>query len=247
MDTVKLSLIKLSDDPHEPINLLTISSYLKKYIPELEIRIIDRAYENVLEELDKFSPDIVGISAMTVEYSLAIKLCKAIKEKRQILVIVGGTHISFLPNSFDKCFDLGILGEGELPFLELIRKFKENPGTFKEKIRETEGIVFYDDKKLVIKPQKEVLQDLDEIPIPDRSLLNPNNFDVKPVYTIGTYEKRNSILTSRGCPYRCKFCVSARFFNKLRLHSARRVVDEVKYLYEKYGITHINIWDDCID
>jgi len=244
MNSLKLALVKLSKDVIEPLNLLDIAAYLKKKIPSIEIKIIDRAYDNVIKEILKFNPDIIGISAMTVEYPLAIKLCKTIKEKMQVTVIIGGVHISFLPSSFNQCFDLGILGEGELPFYRVLDLFIKERKINKDKLRDLDGVIFYEQNKLRIHPQKEIIQNLDEIPIKDRSLLNRKYFSKRPVYVLGKYKKGAFMITSRGCPYTCKFCISTRFFRKLRFDSAKKVVKEIKYLYHNYNIRYIHMWDD---
>jgi len=243
-EMIKLALVKLSEDMNEPLNLLELASYLKKKIPSIKIKIIDMAYDNIMNDLLRFKPNLVGISAMTVEYPLSIQLCKKIKEKTDVPVVIGGIHISCLPKSLDMCFDLGIVGEAEIPFYEVINNYSKNKIIDYSSIRQVSGIVFYDKEKLVINPQKNILLDLDEIPVPDRALLDKNYFLFRPMYMIGRYRRWNSIITARGCPYNCKFCISTRFFSKLRFRSARRVVDEIKDLYINYKIEHINIWDD---
>ncbi len=244
MRNLNLALVKLSEDVQEPLNLLYIASYLNKEVPSVKIKIIDRAYDKVVEEIERFNPDLVGISAMTVEYPLAIKLCKIIKEKRKIPVILGGSHISFLPQSLNSCFDLGMIGESEITLSKFMKIFNVDREIKTDRLHDIDGIVFYDKYKLIIKPQKEFIQNLDDIPIPNRDSLNKKYFTIRPTYSIGKYRRRNSILTSRGCPYNCKFCISTRFFRKLRFHSSKRVVEEVRYLYNKYKIRHFNIWDD---
>jgi anaerobic magnesium-protoporphyrin IX monomethyl ester cyclase len=159
-------------------------------------------------------------------------------------VIIGGVHISFLPSSFKKCFDLGIVGEGELPLYHFMNLFMKERKVNKDALGTMDGFVFYDDDQLIVRPQEDILIDLDEIPPNDMGLVNKKYFSMRPEYTTGKYVRWSGIMTARGCPYDCKFCVSTRFFKKLRFNSSKRIVDEIKELYYNHDVRHIVIWDD---
>lgn len=128
-----------------------------------------------------------------------------------------------------KEFDIGVIGEGEVTFYELVTKFvdalnkKINPLTIK-------GICYHDDNKISQNPPRDLIQNIDSIPWP---------------YRHKRYSSDEPIFTSRGCPFKCKFCASHTFWgDKIRFRSADSVVDEITYLVEKYQPIEIAILDD---
>ena len=144
---------------------------------------------------------------------------------------MGGVHISFLPNSLSIDMDIGCLGEGEETIVDLIRLYLEFGSFPPIELAKIPGIVFRDQiGALHRSPPREQSMDMDLIPLPDRSLLD--------------ITKHSYLFTSRGCPYRCSFCASSRFWNKVRFFSAERVVTEVELLINNYGVTFISFFDD---
>ncbi|MCG2686227.1 B12-binding domain-containing radical SAM protein, partial [Candidatus Parcubacteria bacterium] len=126
--------------------------------------------------------------------------------------------------------DIGIIGEGETTIVELFKLYLKTGKFERGGLRNINGIVFREKGKIVLTPKRKPILPLDKIPLPARDLM-----------TIG---KTTAMLTSRGCPYRCTFCASSRFWNKVRFFSARYVVQEIKHLFENYQVNHISFWDD---
>lgn len=216
----KVGLISLkSGDGCVPMGLVYIGTYLKKH--GIDVRIIDANYEDPYQTIMKEKFDLLGISAMTVHYGRAVNLARAIKKIRKTPIIVGGVHISTLPVSMEECFDTAILGEGEKVFLEMS----------KHGIRK--GIY-----------QGEPMENIDDLPHPDWSLVNPRYFDYTPSTTFGEFGIEGNLLTSRGCPYKCLFCSTTKFWDKLRFHSAQYVVDEINNLIGNHNANLFQIWDD---
>jgi radical SAM superfamily enzyme YgiQ (UPF0313 family) len=182
------------------------------------------------ETLEDFKPDLVGISSFSQNYGIVIqyaRMCRA----RHIPVIVGGIHISMLPASLTDEMDVGVLFEGEQTFAELIELYSRT-GTFEPSELDTiRGICYRLNGKPVFTPSRPLIENLDTIPRPARELLNLQGSHL-------------SMFTSRGCPYRCVFCASSRFWNTTRLASAQYVVDEIKELYYNYGAKLISFYDD---
>src|SRR3989339_239028 len=203
-----------------------IAAYLKKHIPSLEIRVINH---NIAEALSSFKPDIVGISSVTQNYGIAKDIARMCKNE-SYLVVMGGRHITALPKSLDSYMDAGVIGEGEETMLEIVNLI-EKDGFDKEKLRNINGIVYRDSDRLVnLTPCRQLFPILDEIPYPNRDLLG--------------FDNRTTMITSRGCPYKCIFCSSTRMWPNVRYFSAKYVIGEIKLLYEKYNSHYINIWDD---
>ncbi len=225
--------------PRPALGLGYIASYLRKYNNINDIKIIERSYEYDIKEFTrKYKPDIVGISSTTQEHNAAISAAKNIKiVDKEIPVIMGGHHITALPN-LSEDMDIGVLGEGEETLSEIIR-FYEN-GNLYDKLGEIAGIVYKDNKKgnnkdgnyknNVITKKRDLIRPIDKIPFPARDLLETNTM--------------THIITSRGCPYNCIYCSASSFWRSYRFHSPEYTVEEMKELIYKYGSKIIDIEDD---
>ncbi|MFZ3077702.1 MAG: radical SAM protein [Candidatus Aenigmatarchaeota archaeon] len=243
---MKLALVNLdmkSGDP--PLGLAYIASYARKYGGFKDIIIVDK--EEHLKRLEREKPDIVGISAMTHEFTHANALAKQVREKLGAPVMVGGPHISSIPAHLAPSnFDLGVIGEGEQTILELLQLF-EKKGSFEpEDLKKIKGIVFRNVSGGSEQTERRpLIKNLDEIPFPARDLLKKDWYlmprravlgDVMAIYT--------QMMTSRGCPYRCRYCQSTRSWQTFRMHSAKYVVSEMEEVINKYKVEGIVMWDD---
>ncbi len=241
---MKIALVSLGmNEADPPLGLAYLASYARKYGKFDNIVIVDR--EEPLGRLCKEKPDIVGVSAMTHEFLSAKNLAEKIKNEFGIPAIIGGHHISMLPNHFaDSKFDVAIIGEGEQTMLELMQLY-EKKGSFEpDDLKKIKGIEFRDGKRIVLTEKRQLIENLDSIPYPARDLLKMKEFyiNLKSICTqFGTYAQ---MLTSRGCPYKCTFCSTSAFWSKARFHSANYVVGEMKELYENYRMDGIMIYDD---
>jgi magnesium-protoporphyrin IX monomethyl ester (oxidative) cyclase len=145
---------------------------------------------------------------------------------------VGGIHISSLPQSLPRNCIAGVIGEGENTVLDLIKHFM-NDRFKKDSLRKINGIIFRDDSGQIVKtPERELIDNMDEIPFPARGLLSI---------------QRNGFLhlfSSRGCKYRCAFCSNSRFWKKVRFFSANYIFEEIKEIMAKYYPLAITFYDD---
>ncbi len=208
-----------------PFGLLYISSYLKARLgSEVEIKIIDGTHKELPEEAD-----MVGISVMTPYYSRVSSLAKNIKEHSSIPVIVGGHHISALPSSLPEHVDLGVCGEGEETFLELVKLWLEKKHFDTDDLEKIEGIVYREEGVIKATPPRLPVQNLDGIPFPDRSI-----WDIE--------HRIKHIISARGCPFNCIFCAMAG--SRYRVHSAEYVLKELSLLWEQYSPPQIIFLDD---
>ena len=203
-----------------PLNLAYLAAALRKnFDKDTQFKIITSDFEKVLDEFD---PDVVGISSVTQNYNTAMEYAKIAKGKGKN-VLMGGVHISALPQTMTDDMDISVLGEGEETIVEIFKNDFKN-------LEKINGIAYRKDGKLVKTAPRELIKDLDTIAPPARDLLKINKY---------TY-----MFTSRGCPYRCIFCSSSRFWNKVRFHSADRVIEEIKFLIKNYGVEYIEMYDD---
>lgn len=219
---LKIALINIHSPryrEHQTIgatNITYLASYLRHYLDiELDIR-IDVVTDRLL---GKFKPDIIGLSSTTENYNLALRDIRSIqREWPEVPILIGGPHISALPQSLPDIPNLiGVIGEGEETFLELIQSFLTNQEFDQDALLEIQGLVFYDKTgQLAYTPPRVLAEDIDTIPIPERELLLQIPEHHQP-----------ALLTSRGCPFRCTFCSTRMLWKEIRFHSPERVVEEL--------------------
>jgi len=204
---------------------------LGNYLKEINgnTHFIWKKIENVVED---YSPDIIGITAMTMVFGSVVKtagVCK--KVKSDAIVIIGGPHSTDWP---EICFqspyiDFCISGEGEESILFLLEGIKNNHTNFLE----IPGVSLKKDGQVALRKSTPYISDLDRYPYPARELLlNQDRY---------TSEDLGVIMTSRGCPYKCGFCSH---LPKVRYRSLDNVIEEIKYVKDQYRTRQFAIKDD---
>jgi len=191
--------------------------------------------EKLIEELEALKPDAVGTSSVTMNFSAAAEIMQAAKRYNpSIITMMGGPHVSFdVENTLTTYpdIDLIVIGEGEETLKELVPRLFE-----KNLWHSIKGIAFQEKGKIIITEPRELIEDLDTLPLPARHLLPMSRY-----LALGFPV---SIITSRGCPNRCIFCQGRRMVGyKVRHRTPKLVVDEIEDILS-YGWTRINIADD---
>ncbi|MDO8528368.1 MAG: radical SAM protein [Nanoarchaeota archaeon] len=211
---------------HEPINLLCLAAYAKKF--GHEVFIADQlAGENVFRKIKKLNPDFVGITGTTAVITDAYEIADWCR-KEKYKVILGGVHVSVMPEEALRHGDFVVAGEGEDALIKILE------GKAKK------GIV-----------TGKVIEDLDSLPKIDRSMINMRYYqagkDRNPgshLHFVPSNTKLNSMLSTRGCPYNCIFCHNSWRGLRVRINSAKHIIEEMKDLKEKYGTEAIFFMDD---
>jgi len=201
-----------------------LASYLRKYGGFNDIEILDVGQSF---DVGKFDVDVVGISSITQHFNIAKEITEKIKRGSNSLVLVGGHHITGLPNSLCENMDVAVMGEGEQTVLEIMQAYEKNHLN----LSTINGVAYWEGGNLKFTSKREQIKPLDKIPFPARDLMH-----------IGPH--RVHMFTSRGCPYQCVFCSSAFFWKTVRFHSAKYVVAEICDIIEKYKPMCINFSDD---
>jgi len=216
-------------------------SYIAAVLEEngIEVRIIDGSavdmtWENLKNEISSYSPDVIGVTALTPTINQGIKAAKVAKETcPDAQVVLGGYHPTFtygelLKNDF---IDFIICGEGEYTMLELVETLEDGGD-----LRKVKGIA----TREFITPPRPIIEDLDELPFPARHLLPMDEYKILNMkLTTGT------MISGRGCPHRCSFCSSAAMHgHKLRMRSAKNIVDEMEHLIDVHDAEMIAFMDD---
>lgn len=247
---MKIALINLEENfGCLPIGIAYLAAFVRKYGGFNDIKIIDR--ENPIEAVQMYKPDIIGISAVSEQYCRAKKLASKLKEVSNAPLVIGGAHISALPENLQTSgFDVGVIGEGEQTFLELLNYFKENRNLEPKCLKKIKGLVFLGkNKKVLFTGKRELIKNLDSIPFPALDLLKMKEFYLVPgPVDAGIIGVRGYVITSRGCPYRCVYCGSNSIWGKCgtRWHSAERVVSDIKRWVKIYKANHFAVYDDLM-
>ena len=225
-----------SSSGYLPMPLLSIANFLIK--GGFKAKIIDMRILSKEEVDSELQFDNVLYAAFGVrtggEISDALELSKRIKSMKEIPIVWGGPHASFLPKQTaeNKYVDIVVIAEAEGTMLELAQRFSEN-----KPIDDVRGIAFKKDGKVVSNPDRPFL-DINEFGNLPYHLLKLDKYPVKDFFV---YE------TSRGCPYKCTFCHNL-IYNKMSYRKKRPevVVNELEYIMKNFGPKKIFITDDNI-
>jgi anaerobic magnesium-protoporphyrin IX monomethyl ester cyclase len=224
-------------------------AYLAAVLEEngYDVRIFDCSIgislSQLMDYLKEYQPDVVGITSTTPAFHDARGTAEGVRQiLSKAVIVLGGAHVSAVPSalSYD-CFDVGIIAEGELTMLELVRHIEEGDGL--SDLTGIAGLVFRRDGEIVLTEPRGYIRDLDTIPFPARHLLPPlSAYSPTPA----SYRKLPLavLMTARGCPYQCTFCDRKVFGNLTRGHSPDRVVAEVEEALKRYGAREIRFFDD---
>ena len=179
-------------------------------------------FDTIAGEVAKEKPDLVGIASLFAPYHREVLRCaEAIKKRCRVPILLGGSQVSAMPEHMlsHPAVDFVIQGEGEKPFVELLKALK-NGGD----LSFVPNLGYKKHGRLVLNPRKENFP-VETLPFPDLSDLPQDHY---------LFEKRSLcfIITSRGCPYRCAFCsVHKTFGHKCRRRSAENILAEIRQRY----------------
>jgi len=192
-----------------------------------------------IKELEKRLKDknVVGISCChggaSLNTELNIKLIKKIKPN--IKIVLGGMHATAYAKEWvERGADFIVEGEGEVTFKELIDALE-----LKGNLRAVKGISFRLNGYYVSNPGRDLIKDLDTLPMPKWDLLNFNDYGNRP-----SEKFTATIETSRGCNFKCDFCPIHNYWGQTqRFKSTARIIDEL-LLLKKLGIKKVLFGDD---
>ena len=195
-----------------------------------------RVARAVREILSDTRPEWVGLSAMSFQFPDALRIARIVKAfDPSIRIVLGGYHATLFHDSigrtFPKVFDYIVRSEGERTFRELTL------GVEAERI---EGLTWRSRDGFIANEARPVIEDLDSLPFPARHTVRSNGYRA----AIYSGDKCTAIVSSRGCPFHCKFCDTSTFSARVRHYSPKEVFRMMKHLHDTYGVRHIMFVDD---
>ena len=174
--------------------------------------------------------DFVLFTLYNVTKLKVYEACEIIrKETSGVKIIVGGSEVSINRKLIlEECnyIDYAVKGEGEITTYELLKAIEKN-----EDVHNIEGVLFRKSGEIIENCDRELVNDISSLPWPDRAYLRDKKLTVA------------SITTSRGCRGNCSFCMTHDIWPIWRGRKVSDVIEEIKYLYNEYGIDCINFTD----
>jgi radical SAM superfamily enzyme YgiQ (UPF0313 family) len=219
--------------PIIPMGLLYLAGILEKHDYEvdiLDLLVSKYTKDKIKKKLDEFQPDIVGVTCVTMNYHTAsdiLRYCKSVNP--DMMTIIGGPHVTFAAEETlneAPWIDVVIRGEGELTMLDIVGG---------KRLEDIPGIAFRSDG-INYTPDRLLIENLDDLPLPARHLF--------PLSRYHALASHCSLITGRGCPFNCIFCVGSKMGGRrARFRNPRLVVDEIEQGLA-LGFEEVNFEDD---
>ncbi len=215
-----------------PLGIGYLSAYAKQ-----QCWFVETSFHHTVEDLLAAKPDIIAVSSTTENFHHATAMAQRAKEESGGKpVVLGGMHITSLPHALPPTYDLGVVGEGEQTFIDILNLYNEvkNPGP--SDFAKLKGISYHEDGRVAMTPGQELIREMDDLPYPDRDLIDHG-------WKVPSWETVH-LVSSRGCPYKCAFCSSSLHWKRFRFFSPEYVAKEIEYLRNRYNPQTLYFFDD---
>jgi len=224
-----------------PLNLAYLAAIAEK--KGHEVNIIDGeaqglSIEQIVNRVNEFSPDLIGITGTTPFFHISVNLAKELKKRFHVPIAIGGPHVTVINEVFEDCFDYAFIGEAEKSWENFLNVYEKG-----RDISQVGGILYRDKGEVKSTGPAEPIGDIDDLPIPSRHLLKSENYNIG---TLQGTKRFTSIMTMRGCPFKCIFCSTRVFGKDTRKRSPEKVIQEIKECQDKYEIEHFTFLDDTL-
>ncbi|MBL7131091.1 MAG: B12-binding domain-containing radical SAM protein [Candidatus Omnitrophica bacterium] len=222
----------------EPLGIMSLASAIKH---KHKVFVLEPTKENIDEKIAKIRPEVIGYSVRTGFHQYYLNLNKKLKKKYNFISVFGGPHATFFPEMINEDgVDCVCRGESEEAFLEFL-DISERKGD----ITKVRNFRLKKSKKIYKNDCRPLVQDLDKLRFPDRSLFDSceqiRNAKVR------------SFMTGKGCPFNCSYCFNAELKRLyagqryVRRRSVENVIKEVKAVKEAYDIKVAIFEDDTFN
>ena len=228
-----------------PVGPTYVASYLRKHGFQDITYYCQDVYHydanHLYEYLKENHFDIVGIGFVAGYFQhIKIKqICDVINTiPHKPFIVLGGHGPTPVPEYFLRYLkaDAVVMGEGELPFLHLVKALAH--GT---KLSAVKGIAYRDGEEIILNAREAPIRDLDSIPFPYIEPL-PMEYYIKSTYLTSPLDRGMIVCANRGCIYRCNFCL--RLEKGIRLRSVDSIIEEIKKYIRDYHVNYIWFYDE---
>ena len=199
-------------------------------------------YQEIETRIREYNPDVVGITMPTPAYDQVMEVARISKwVNPEVKVVVGGPHPTAFPEEVveEPDIDVAVYGEGELTFSQVIDAFERE-----DSLKAIRGIAYNLFGITFLNPPQKLISCLDTLPFPARHLLPMESYYAPPTKR-ETLKKNCNIVSSRGCPWQCTYCMARIIWGgKVRYRSVENVIKEIEECISKYGIGEFNFNDE---
>jgi radical SAM superfamily enzyme YgiQ (UPF0313 family) len=231
---------------YPPLGLCYLASSLRAagheaLVVDAEAEGLDLA--GVLERLERFGPDLLGIQVVSPLWDIVLEVCRAVKARGGLPIVLGGPHITITRGeAFEQNphFDYAVIGEGEETLAELAGALQAGVDP-----SHVAGLCYRREGALHATAPRPSDRELDSVPVPERGDLRMSAYRFS---VPGRGLQPFATLTStRGCPFECTFCTEPMMFGRrTRFRTPGLVVDEIEDTWRRYGTTHFIFVDDTL-
>lgn len=223
---------------YEPNGFMHISSVLKKAGHEVDLVIADK--QDPVQYAKEFMPDVLGFSVITGSQHFYLNLNRRIKETVDAFSVFGGPHPTFFPEMVNEPGVDGVcIGEGEYALLDLVDRLEKGSYYY-----DTPNWWFKEGDKLHRNPVRPLIDNLEELPLPDRELIYGK-------HRVLQNSKIKHFMTGRGCPYNCSYCFNHAYYEwyegkgkRIRQLPVEHVIAEINSTRAKYPLEFVVFLDD---
>ena len=228
----------MEESPSPPFGIMSLAAYLleKDYEVRVEDYIVNPySRERVAAVIRQYRPDVIGSTGVTMNINTTLRILREYHEEApDATIMIGGPHVSFDAQnilSANPWVDFIVRGEGELTTVELL----DNLGNT-VRYKEIRGLSYRDGSEIAHSEWRDFIPDINILPLPARHLIQLSKYKALGLPI--------NMITSRGCPFECIFCVGSKMVGRrVRYFATKRVVDEFEML-AGMGFRQINIVDD---
>lgn len=238
------------EQPYPPLGTIWAAAVMRE--AGHEVALCDTMFAEhatVIEaELDRFKPDLLVIyddgfnyltkMCLTNMREAAFEMQRMARARGCRVVVSSSDSTDHFEKYLDEGADFVMKGEAEMTLLELVGAFEKGNTTFNT----IAGIVYRENGKTLETPRRNVIRELDSLPLPAWDLVNIKPYRERWMRSSGYFSINMG--TTRGCPYKCNWCAKPIYGNRYNSRSPEQVVAEIKMLQEKFAFQHIWFSDD---
>ena len=218
----------------EPIDVLNIATIIEKEFGK--VKVLDMDVVDMHNDINKYLEED-NIVVFVFDYQLPLHTTMAIEnifetvkktKKKTKFIIIGKTSAHYYEKFIKNGFDVIIEGIADNTIIDVIRNIHDE-----EALLKISNIYFKSDEKIIVTEKKKIINNYVDMPIPNRHLVDLNK-----------YMDTRTMVTSRGCIGKCRFCTTPSFFGNWSGKSADKIADEIEYLIREFNTKKIMFLDD---
>jgi len=217
--------------PYPPLGLLYLSAYLRR--AGFSVDLFDTTFATRAALVDRLAASaggVLGIYTNLITRGVVIDLVRSAKLHGWTVVLGGPESANYPAEYLEHGADVVVVGEGEATLAELLPALASRGP---HGLRDIAGVIFRDEAgKLVTNPARAQIPDLDSLPWPDREQIDIDAY-------VDVWRKHHgmgsvNLITSRGCPYRCRWCSHAVYGYTHRRRSVMDCANELQHIVDRY-------------